>query len=128
LSAILPSYPAAYIFQFGEVDARIACVAVLDGLYGDLDKFVAWIERRGGAFLFSAYGASSRAGNADVARKLSERGIEPAMRLPRQWAGGSVTFLDVRSPDVTHADFATRAWTALPVKDLRARIPGFPRR
>lgn len=119
-------HPAAFILKSGTVDDRIRGVMLLDGPFGDIDKFADWLARRTPAFFVSTYGISARAENTTLQRLLTDRGIGFANVLPASLAPGSVAFFD--SPDsVQHADFVTEAWIKDPLKVLLRRIPGFAR-
>ena len=119
--------PLAYLLQHGGAGERILGVVVLDGLYGEQPWFADWIAtRRERAFFAGTYGPSSAEGAAELARLLSERGIAASTKLGPSLAAGNVTLLPVPEP-VVHADFVTKAWTDLPLRDLIGRIPGFAR-
>jgi hypothetical protein len=119
-------YPAAWVLHQGGLGDRLRGVVILDGLYGDLDKFADWIANRESAFFLSAHSRSSREENAGLQRTLAERGIDFATSLPARLLPGSVTF--VTTPDeVVHRDFLTNAWVEDPLKVVLARIAGYPR-
>lgn len=119
-------HPAAFILQSGAVDGRLHGVILLDGPFGDLEKFAAWLARRTPAFFVSAHGKAAREDNATLRKLLEDRGIGSATGLPASFAPGGVTFID--SPDdVKHADFVTDAWVKDPLKVLLRRVPGFAR-
>ena len=67
--------PAAWAAHHGGIGDRLRGIILLDALYAEMDKFAAWIERRGSAFFFSAYSRSSYDENAVLQRMLTERGI-----------------------------------------------------
>ena len=119
-------YPAAWVMRQGGLGDRLRGVIMLDGLYGDLDKFAEWIAGREAAFFFSAYSRSSREENADFQKLLTERGIDFAHGLPAKLAPGSVTFVG-SAEEVVHRDFVTNAWVEDPLKVVLARIAGYPR-
>ena len=73
-------HPAAFILQSGAVDGRLCGVILLDGPFGDLEKFADWLARRTPAFFVGAYGKSSREENA-VLHAAPDR---PRHRLPDQ--------------------------------------------
>ena len=100
-------YPAAWVLRQGGLGDRLRGVIILDGLYGDLDKFADWIAGHEAAFFLSAHSRSSRDENADFQRILTERGIHFTTSLPAKLTPGTVAF--VGSPDeVVHRDFVTQ--------------------
>jgi hypothetical protein len=119
-------YPAAWVLRQGGLGDRLRGVIVLDGLYGDLDKFADWITSHEAAFFLSAHSRSSREENASFQRMLTERGIHFTPSLPAKLSPGTVAF--VGSPDETeHRDFVTKAWVEDPLRTVLARIAGYPR-
>jgi hypothetical protein len=119
-------HPAAFILQSGAVDGRLHGVILLDGPFGDIEKFADWLSRRTPAFFVGTYGKSAREENGVLQRLLPDRGIGFQTALPRRFGPRSVSF--VAAPDdVKHADFVTDAWVKDPLKVLLRRIPGFPR-
>jgi hypothetical protein len=119
-------HPAAFILKSGAVDDRLHGVILLDGPFGDLEKFADWLARRTPAFFVSAYGKTAREDNDVLQQMLIDRGVGFQTTLPASLAPGSVSF--VASPDdVKHVDFVTDAWVKDPLKALLRRIPGFPR-
>jgi hypothetical protein len=117
--------PAAWLLHHGGAEERIAGVAILDGLYGQQDKFAGWLQRRPEAFFVTAYGTSSAEGNAEL-RRLISAPIAEVNALPTKLDPGTIAFV-AAPPDVQHHDFVTRAWTQHPVADLLARIPNYRR-
>lgn len=116
--------PAAWLLHHGGAEERVAGVAILDGLYGEQEKFASWIKRRRDAFFVSAYGKSSAEGNSELQRLLAP--LSPARELPRRLTPGTITVLEA-PPEATHQDFATQAWVPHPLADLLSRIPGYSR-
>lgn len=119
-------HPVAFILKSGAVDDRLHGVILLDGPFGDLEKFADWLARRTPAFLVSAYGKSAREDVGQLQRLLTDRGVGYRAVLPDRLAPRSVSFID--SPDdIKHADFVTDAWVKYPLKVLLRRVPGFAR-
>ena len=118
---------AAYALEVGDANSRLHGVALFDALYGETEKFDAWIDQRGPAFFFSAYSDSSQTENAALQRSLKERRQRfhvlskspPHLRLTR----GSLTFL-AAGGDIQHNDFMTEAWVADPLAAVLAGIDG----
>ena len=119
-------YPAAWGIRHGGVGDRARGIVMLDALYGEMDTYLRWIERREAAFFFSAYARSAREENAAFQKLLAERNIEFATAMPAKLAPGSVTFLDA-GEEVLHKDFLTKAWVDDPLMAVLAKIPGYPR-
>jgi hypothetical protein len=119
--------PAAYALHSGGANARLYGVALFDALYGETEKFDAWINARGPALFVSACSAASQLENVALQRALKERRQHrrvlskppDRLRLPR----GSIIFL-AAGPDIQHNDFMTQAWTANPLTAVLAGIEG----
>jgi hypothetical protein len=116
----------AYALERGGAAHRIKGVILLDSLYGDEDKFAGWASaRRRLAFLLSAYTESTKDENATLQSLLDKRRIPHADGLPKSLAPGTMAFVSCGSWEM-HGDFVTRAWTADPLKQALAMIPGYP--
>ncbi|HET6926300.1 MAG TPA: alpha/beta hydrolase [Hyphomicrobiaceae bacterium] len=131
LPVILVAYsggyaPAAWAVHHGGIGDRLRGVILLDALYAELDKFAAWIERRHSAFFFSAYSRSARDENAALQQLLAGRGIDFLSALPQRLGPGRIVFL-ATPEEVLHGEFVNRAWVDDPLRDVLARIPGYPR-
>lgn len=118
--------PAAFTLQGGHIDDRLRGLILLDALYGDLEKFAGWLEKRPPAFFISAFGKAAREENGALQRMLSDRGIRFQKALPATLTRGSVAFI-AAGDDVKHADFVTQAWVEDPLKVVLRRIAGFTR-
>ncbi|MET0632587.1 MAG: alpha/beta hydrolase [Xanthobacteraceae bacterium] len=119
-------YPVAFILHAGRVDDRVRGVILLDGLFGEVDKFADWLARRPPAFFVSAYGKAARDDNGALRRALTERGVRFRTTLPGTLARGSVSFI-AANDEIEHLDFMTRAWVDDPLKVMLRRIAGFSR-
>ena len=103
-------YPVAFILHAGRVDDRVRGVILLDGLYGEVDKFADWLARRPPAFFVSAHGKAAREDNARPARVSRARRALPD-HAARNLARGSVSFI-AANDEIEHVDFMTRpGWT-----------------
>jgi hypothetical protein len=118
--------PAAWSAYHGGIGDRLRGIILLDALYAEMDKFAAWIERRGSAFFFSAYTRSSRDENMVLQKLLTERRIDFITALPGRLGPGRVAFY-ATAEEITHGDFISKAWVDDPLRDLFAKIPGYPR-
>jgi hypothetical protein len=113
--------PASAALSVGGADARIAGVILLDALYGETDKFAAWIVRRKSqAFFFSAYSPSSAAENQNLKQMLANADVSFATGIPKTLRRGSVHFLAVG--DVPHENLVTDAWTHDPLALLLRKL------
>jgi hypothetical protein len=112
---------AAYSLVEGGAGDRVRGVALLDALYGEVDKFARWIESsRGGAFFVSAYSTSTREQNAALRTQLQRAGVAVENRLPDSLGPGVVAFVD--SGDVNHDSFVNVAWTGDPLSAVLSRV------
>jgi hypothetical protein len=119
--------PGAWSLAVGKGDARVAGVVLLDALYGQIDKFVDWLEHaHARTFFLSAYGKSTHEENEALKQELDDANLRYKTTLPKKMLPGSITFVDV-GPEVKHEDFVTQAWTQNPITWVLSRIPGYPR-
>lgn len=118
--------PAAYTIHHGGLGDRLKAVMLFDALYGDLDKFSGWIERRAPTVFFSAHGKSSRDPNTALQARLTERGIDTLSDLPKAFSPGQVVFY-AADDEVLHGDFLTKAWVEEPVRIVLAKLGPFVR-
>ncbi|MCA0304116.1 MAG: alpha/beta hydrolase [Proteobacteria bacterium] len=115
----------AYALERGGANHRVKGVILLDALYGDEDKFAAWIAReRRGAFLFSAHTESTKDEHATLQGLLDKKRVPYSRGLPTALTPGTVAFLPCGGIDL-HGDFVTRAWRADPLRTALAMIPGY---
>ncbi len=120
-------YPTAWCLKAGGATRRIAGVVLLDALYGDTDKFAAWIAaRHARSFFFSAYTTSSRKWNLELQDELRELGIHWHSGLPRALRAGNLDFFEV-TQEIDHVEFMSQAWTPDPLSWVLARVEGFRR-
>lgn len=113
--------PTAAALAEGDIDRRIQGVVLLDGLYGELNTFANWIQRRKQGFFVSSYARSTTRGNGALKRKLKDRKIKYSTRMPRSLRPGSVAIIKA---DVSHRSYVTRAWTHYPIADVLMRMSG----
>jgi hypothetical protein len=111
---------AAMSLERGGLKGQVRGVVLLDGLYGELDKFADWIAGNRSAFFASAYTPHIKRHNDELERLLSERQIAFATAHEPRESPGSVTF--VPTGDTSHRDFVTHAWADYPIKDLLAGL------
>lgn len=118
---------AAYMLAQGGAAHRVKGVILLDALYGEEEKFAAWMAgHRRQAFLLSAYTESTQEENAAVQRLLAKRRIAHADAPPPALRPGTVAFVACGSWEM-HGEFVTQAWRSDPLRHALATIPGYPR-
>jgi hypothetical protein len=116
---------AAYALDRGGAKHRVKGTILLDALYGDEDKYAAWMAaRRRQAFLLSAYTDSTKDENAALQGLLDRRRVPYAKSMPATLNPGTVAFVPCGGLDM-HGDFVTRAWRPDPLKAALAMIPGY---
>lgn len=113
--------PTAATLSQGKLGERVKGVVLLDGLYGEFERFADWIEGNRSGFFLSAYATSTRKGNAGLMAMLRQRGVDYRTSLSSTLRPGSVTF--VKAVD-NHRDYVTKAWAKNPISDLLSRIAG----
>lgn len=114
--------PAAYILANGDEHARLKGVVLLDALFGEEDRFAAWIARNHrAAFFVSAYSQSSAGGNAELEQWLQKQKIAVLDAPPPRLGLGVVSFI-AAPPEANHNDFVTRAWVDRPLQSLLSEL------
>ncbi len=114
-------HAAASCLKVGGVDGRLKGVVLLDALYGDLDKFAAWIVSNKSRFFVSSYTGSTRQRNQTLKGMLEHKNVAVEMSLQAARWDHSVTFLPTNSK-INHTNFVTRAWTTYPIADLLSKL------
>jgi len=95
-------------------------VVLLDALYGDVDKFAAWIATNREALFFSAYmGNTTRRKNAELMQTLEEQNIPYVSEMPSRNRRDNIIFL--ATSGTSHNDYVTNAWAENPIKDVLQR-------
>lgn len=114
--------PAAYVLAADDDGKRLKGVVLLDGVFGEEDKFASWIVRHHkSAFFFSAFSPSAADGNNALEALLTSKGIRFSPGLPSKLAVGTVAFL-AAPREVNHNDFVTSAWEDRPLQSVLARV------
>jgi len=117
--------PAAFALADGGAGHRVRGTILMDALYGEEAKFAAWFgARRRQVFLLSAFTDSTRDYQATLRGLLAARGIAPTSAMPAALSPGTASFIAAGGIE-RHADFATQAWTANPLRAAFAAIPGY---
>ena len=118
---------AAWSVHHGGIGKRLRAVVLLDALYGEVDKFEAWIARDPSRLFVSAYTSSTNRGNEALKKRLSDRDID--FETTEELAAGSRNVLFVPTGSGSkHRDFVTSAWSDYPLADLLGRLNGYTRR
>lgn len=113
--------PTAWSLARGGIDDRVKGVVLLDGLYGEVDKFASWIAGGRSAFFLSAFTDSTRKGNSALQEALQRKGIPFKTEIEASLKPGSITFIEA---DEEHRDYVTRAWATNPISDVLWRMSG----
>lgn len=118
--------PAAWAIRNGDLGRRLRGIVLLDAAYGEMNVFADWIARQPNAFLVSTYTGSTEGRNKELKSVLTERGLTVQDAVPARLEPGNVAIVPAAS-DANHHDFLLRAWTNDPLRDLLARVRGYPR-
>lgn len=113
--------PTAWVLHSRVLDDRLRGVVLLDGLYGEVEKFASWIERDRSAFFLSAYTGSTRRGHAALKRALARLDIAYDTDLEPRLRPDSVSLV---AAEEEHRHYVTRAWAEYPIADLLNRMTG----
>ena len=87
--------PAAFALQVGDVDDRVQGLVLLDALYGEVDRFRAWLARKPDAFFVSVHTDFTAGVNQALQKALREDNLPYTASLPRRFAPGTVSFIPV---------------------------------
>ncbi len=118
--------PAAWAIRNGDLGRRLRGIVLLDAAYGEMNVFADWAARQPSGFLVSTYTSSTEGRNKELKTVLTERGLTVQDAVPARLEPGSVAIVPAAS-DANHHDFLLRAWTNDPLRDLLARVRGYPR-
>jgi hypothetical protein len=127
-------------------------VILLDALYGEVDKFRAWMARKPDMFLVSVHTEFTASLNQTLQKQMRDDNLTYLNHLPRRIAPGTVSFVSVplkfkpRKPEKEdeplteeekeadkrdrekaandlHKDFVTKSFTADTLRVILARVP-----
>ena len=118
--------PAAWAIRNGDLGRRLRGVVLLDAAYGDMNVFADWAARQPQGFLVSTHTRSTEGRNQELKAALAERRLIVQETVPARLEPGSIVVAPAAS-DANHHDFLLRAWTNDPLRDLLARVRGYPR-
>jgi len=118
--------PATWAIRNGDLGSRLRGIVLLDAAYGDMGVFADWVAGTPNAFLLSTYTGSTEERNRELKTLIEARGIKALETVPPRIEPGHVAIVPAAS-DATHHDFLLRAWTDNPLRDVLARVRGYPR-
>ena len=117
---------AAWCLDVGGIDERLRGVVLLDAVYGEIEKFAAWIVNHQTTFFFSAHTESSQKENMALKTRLAEQGVSVSTALNQSsWKRGVTIYSN--NPEIKHDDFVTQAWVEFPIKEILRRLDEFRR-
>lgn len=118
--------PASWAIRNGDLGSRLRGIVLLDAAYGEMGVFADWIARTPNAFLLSTYTGSTEGRNRELKGLVEARGLQALDAVPPRIEPSNVAIVPAAS-GATHHDFLLRAWTDDPLRDLLARVRGYPR-
>ena len=115
--------PTAYSLSIGGLAKnRVRGVVLLDGVYGQLDKFATWIENNRSSFFISSYTHLTKRHNDELEHMLTKHDVAFSRELKPDLGRGGAVFV---SADVPHRDYVTHAWVDYPIKDVISRLADY---
>ena len=112
--------PTAYSLSVGGLAKnRVRGVVLLDGVYGQLDKFATWIENNPSSFFISSYTHLTKRRNDELEQMLTKHDVAFSRELKPDLGRGGAAFV---SADVPHRDYVTHAWVDYPIKDIVGKL------
>jgi hypothetical protein len=115
--------PTAYsLYSGGLAKNRVRGVVLLDGVYGQIDKFATWIENNRSGFFISSYTHYTKQHNTDLEHILAEHDVTVSHEIKPDLSRGGVAFVEA---DVPHRDYVTHAWVDYPIKDVISRLADY---
>ncbi|MCK1618009.1 alpha/beta hydrolase [Bradyrhizobium sp. 159] len=117
--------PTAWSLEVGGISDRVRGVVLLDAVYGEMDKFAAWIESHRSGFFVSAYTRYTARRDRELMSLLRQKGISVSEDMDEPLRPGSVVFVET-GEGITHRDYVTRAWTRDPLKDVLVKMSATP--
>ncbi|MCK1529026.1 alpha/beta hydrolase [Bradyrhizobium sp. 182] len=117
--------PTAWSLEVGGISDSVRGVVLLDAVYGEMDKFAAWIESHRSGFFVSAYTRYTARRDRELMSLLRQKGISVSEDMDEPLRPGSVVFVET-GEGITHRDYVTRAWTRDPLKDVLVKMSATP--
>jgi hypothetical protein len=113
--------PTAWSLDVGGISDRVRGVMLLDAVYGELDKFAAWIENHRSGFFVSSYTHYTARHDRELMGMLREKGIAVSESMDGPLRPGSAVFVET-GEGITHRNYVTRAWTENPIKEVLVKM------
>ena len=113
--------PTAFSLEIGGISDRVRGVLLLDAVYGELDKFAAWIETHRSGFFVSSYTHYTARRNKELMSMLRGKGIAVSEDTDAPLRPGRVVFVET-GEGITHRDYVTRAWTKNPIEEVLMKM------
>ena len=117
--------PTAWSLEVGGISDRVRGVVLLDAVYGELDKFAAWIESHRNGFFVSSYTHYTARRDRELMSMLRQKGIGVSEEMDAPLRPGSVVFVET-GEGITHRDYVNRAWTQYPLRDVLVKMAATP--
>jgi hypothetical protein len=130
--------PAAFSLHLGDADDRLRGLVLLDALYGEIDKFHAWMTRKPDMFFISVHTEFTAGVNQALQKLMRDDNVKYMTGLPRRFEPGTISFVSVpakalpedaaqkdkdKAADDLHKDFVNRAFADDPLRLILARVP-----
>src|SRR5258706_14511729 len=97
---------------------RVRGVVLLDGVYGQLDKFATWIENNRSSFFISSYTHLTKRHNDELEHLLTKHDVAFSRELKPDLGRGGAVFVSADGP---HRDYVTPAWVDCRIKEILSR-------
>jgi hypothetical protein len=117
--------PTAYSLDVGGLSDQVRGVVLLDAVYGQLDKFAAWIENHRSGFFVSSYTHYTAPHDHELMHSLREKGIAVSEDMDAPLRPGSVVFVET-GEGITHRSYVTQAWTKNPIERVLVKMAAQP--
>ena len=113
--------PTAWSLEVGGISDRVRGVILLDAVYGELDKFAAWIESHRNGFFVSSYTHYTSPRDHELMSMLRGKGITVSESMDSPLRPGSVVFVKT-GEGISHRDYVTQAWTKNPIEQVLVKM------
>ena len=117
--------PTAYSLDVGGMSDQVRGVVLLDAVYGQLDKFAAWVETHRSGFFVSSYTHYTAPHDHELMHMLRAKGIAVSEDMNAPLRPGSVVFVET-GEGITHRSYVTQAWTRNPIEQVLVKMAAQP--
>ena len=117
--------PTAYSLDVGGLADQVRGVVLLDAVYGQLEKFAAWIETHRSGFFVSSYTHYTAPHDHELMHMLRAKGIAVSEDMDAPLRPGSVVFVET-GEGITHRSYVTQAWTKNPIEQVLVKMAATP--